>query len=140
MNEQMKRLYQVARERKGLHTPAEVARYLNQFQQTLKNWESRGISQKGLHLASEKLGVSAAWLAEGVETQARPARPSQQRGYDREILRETVLGLERGIKRRGLNPAPEKRAEAVVLLYEHYSANGTGDQNDIIETVLRLVG
>ncbi|MDE4924341.1 hypothetical protein PQH03_06840 [Ralstonia insidiosa] len=140
MNDQMKRLYQAARDRKGLNTPAEVARFLNQYQQTLKNWETRGISQQGLVQSAEKLGVTAAWLKDGKEAPVQPLRPGQPRGYDREILRQTVLGLERGIKRRGLNPAPEKRAEAVVLLYEHYSTNGTSEQTDIIETVLRLVG
>lgn len=59
------RLYQAANELKGLKTPSQVARALNTSPQTVKNWESRGISKDGLLRAQEVIGVSAHWLETG---------------------------------------------------------------------------
>ncbi|MBX9427939.1 hypothetical protein [Ralstonia pseudosolanacearum] len=67
MDDTMTRLYQAARERLGLTSPTEVAKHLNQFPQTLKNWEKRGISHVGLVLAEELIGCSATWLRTGKE-------------------------------------------------------------------------
>lgn len=65
MHESMKRLYEAARTLKGANTPSEVARLLNESQQTLKNWESRGISKGGLLKAQAEIGCRAEWLASG---------------------------------------------------------------------------
>ncbi len=67
MHDTMIRLYQAARDRRGLTSPTEVAKHLNQFPQTLKNWEKRGISHVGMVLAEELIGCSATWLRYGDE-------------------------------------------------------------------------
>lgn len=77
MHESMKRLYEAARSLRGANTPAEAARLLGESQQTLKNWESRGISKSGLLRAQEVIGCRAEWLRGGSEPMAVPVTPKQ---------------------------------------------------------------
>ncbi|CBJ38301.1 putative phage repressor [Ralstonia solanacearum CMR15] len=65
MHTTMVRLYEAARELKGLETQAEVARALNFSQQRVKNWEARGMSKGGMLRAQEIFGCSATWLETG---------------------------------------------------------------------------
>lgn len=66
MHETMVRLYEAALTLKGLKTPTEVARALNQSQQVINNWERRGISKAGMLKAQGALGCSATWLETGI--------------------------------------------------------------------------
>jgi phage repressor protein C with HTH and peptisase S24 domain len=66
MHEQMQRLYRAAEELKNLSGQSEVAHFLNQSPQTLNNWESRGMSKRGLLLSHQKIGCSVVWLETGV--------------------------------------------------------------------------
>lgn len=74
MHEQMKRLYEAAAALAGLKTQAEVARALNQSQQTVNNWEARGISKAGLLKAQSAIGCSATWLETGTPPMALAPR------------------------------------------------------------------
>ncbi|HEZ9113894.1 TPA: helix-turn-helix transcriptional regulator, partial [Neisseria gonorrhoeae] len=65
------RLFDAAKT-KGKNTPAETARLLNISQQTLKNWESRGISAKALPEVAQVLGVSETWLRTGEGSRTAP--------------------------------------------------------------------
>ena len=65
MHIQMERLYEAARALRGVKSQAELARALNQSSQTVKNWESRGISNPGLLRAQAVIGCSATWLETG---------------------------------------------------------------------------
>lgn len=75
MHIQMERLYQAAKELRGIETQAQLARALNQSSQTVKNWESRGMSKAGLVKAQADIGCSATWLetGEGPMTVGTPA-------------------------------------------------------------------
>lgn len=70
MHAQMKRLYEAADTLAGLKTQAEIARALNQSQQTVNNWEARGISKAGLLRAQGAIGCSATWLETGTPPMA----------------------------------------------------------------------
>jgi phage repressor protein C with HTH and peptisase S24 domain len=74
MHEQMKRLYEAAEALAGLKTQAEIARALNQSQQTVNNWEARGISKAGLLKAQSAIGCSATWLETGAPPMALAPR------------------------------------------------------------------
>jgi phage repressor protein C with HTH and peptisase S24 domain len=74
MHEQMKRLYEAAQALTGLKTQAEIARALNQSQQTVNNWEARGISKAGLLRAQGAIGCSATWLETGAGPMALAPR------------------------------------------------------------------
>ena len=68
MHETMVRLYQAVKELKdidGRGAQSEIARLLDASPQQIKNWESRGISNKGMIAASKMLGISVYWLETG---------------------------------------------------------------------------
>lgn len=68
MHETMVRLYQAAKELKsidGRGAQSEIARLLDASPQQIKNWEGRGISNKGMISASKMLGISVYWLETG---------------------------------------------------------------------------
>lgn len=59
------RLYDAARIVRGAVGIAAVAKLMNESPQTLKNWESRGVSAEGAIKAEMRLGCSAAWIRTG---------------------------------------------------------------------------
>lgn len=80
MHVQMKRLYEAAEALAGLKTQAEIARALNQSQQTVNNWEARGISKAGLLKAQSAIGCSATWLETGEPPMALALRLASEDG------------------------------------------------------------
>lgn len=68
MHETMVRLYQAAKELKGIDgrgAKSEIARLFGVSPQQIKNWERRGISNRGMIAASKMLGISVSWLETG---------------------------------------------------------------------------
>jgi SOS-response transcriptional repressor LexA len=59
------RLYKAAQALRNISGQSAVARALNESPQTVKNWETRGVSKAGALKAEEFLGVRAAWLFTG---------------------------------------------------------------------------
>lgn len=77
IHDTMKRLYQAAKEIKGIEArgaQSEIARLFNSSPQTLKNWESRGMSKQGMIDAAKALGVSLKWLEDGQGEMIEPYR------------------------------------------------------------------
>lgn len=66
MHEQTERLYQAAKVLKNVTGQSAVARLLNASPQTVKNWESRGVSKEGMIAAQEAIGCSSTWLNTGL--------------------------------------------------------------------------
>ena len=67
MNPVTARLFKAAQEVGGLGLPSKIAFALGESQQTLKHWEKRGVSQRGIIRACELWGLSPAWLRDGLE-------------------------------------------------------------------------
>lgn len=65
MHDSTDRLYQAARQLRNVSGQSAVARLLNESPQTVKNWETRGVSRAGAMKAEEALGVRANWLVTG---------------------------------------------------------------------------
>lgn len=65
MNEQMTRLYEAALKIKGIATQSALAKAMHATPQTINNWESRGISKRGMLDAQRFIGCSADWLETG---------------------------------------------------------------------------
>lgn len=105
MHPSMQRLYEVAA---ALNPPisgqSAVGRALEkQLPQTMNNWESRGISWKGLVIAQKALGVNAVWLHDGTGPRyAFPSADSVRMETAVDALTRAVAGL----------AAPERRALA----------------------------
>ncbi len=79
MHEQMKRLYKAAIELRSIKGQSALARELNESPQTVKNWESRGISKKGILKAQTTIGCAANWLENGVGSMQSTPHPDIQR-------------------------------------------------------------
>lgn len=68
MHETVRRLIDAARTvRPEIKTVADLARALNQSEQTINNWSYRGngVSKQGRLLAQKNLGISATWIEDG---------------------------------------------------------------------------
>ena len=61
---------------RGVLRPSEIAKALGEVQQTVKNWETRGVSRKGAMAAQEVFGIDVNWLATGEGTMQPPALPT----------------------------------------------------------------
>ena len=59
------RLYEAAKALRDISGQSAVAREMNESPQTVKNWETRGVSKAGALKAEEVFGVRAAWLLSG---------------------------------------------------------------------------
>ena len=59
------RLYIAAQKLKDVNGQSAVARLLNESPQTVKNWETRGVSRSGAMRAEEVIGARAAWILTG---------------------------------------------------------------------------
>lgn len=65
MHNSADRLYQAAKHLRDVTGQSAVARLLNESPQTVKNWETRGVSRSGAMKAEDVLGVRANWLITG---------------------------------------------------------------------------
>jgi SOS-response transcriptional repressors (RecA-mediated autopeptidases) len=65
MHETARRLYRAALDIKGLSRPSDVAKAMGESPQTLKNWESRGVSYKGRMTAMTTIGINPAFIEHG---------------------------------------------------------------------------
>lgn len=86
MNDQMKRLYEAAKTLKGIKGQSALARALNESPQTVKNWESRGISERGLVSAQAVIGCNANWVRDG----AGEMRSNAPQDEDRAAIEKAV--------------------------------------------------
>lgn len=64
MHETAKRLFEAAQSR-GIDAPSDIARSMNISQQTLKNWEERGVSKDGFLKAQSAFNINANWIETG---------------------------------------------------------------------------
>ncbi|MCL2645182.1 MAG: helix-turn-helix domain containing protein, partial [Betaproteobacteria bacterium] len=66
MHATAQRLYLAAETMKKITRPKALADLLGiGNQQTLNNWEKRGVSAEGMLLAQEKIGCNATWIESG---------------------------------------------------------------------------
>lgn len=87
------RLYQLGRDH-GDDSPVKVARHLNVSIQTLKNWETRGISKDGANKAARTYGCDPLAILDGpLQSSASMAPLSRipRKGDDEEAIR---IGME----------------------------------------------
>lgn len=89
MQPSIQKLYKLALEKKDLRTPTAVARYLQISQQTLKNWESRGISKEGALKVQSALGLDSNQLLALNITDGQPERQPLYRPHN--PVRDTVV-------------------------------------------------
>jgi phage repressor protein C with HTH and peptisase S24 domain len=82
MKDDAKRLYEAAQELLGISGQSELARALGESPQTVKNWETRGLSKNGLLTAQRVIGCSADWLEFGRGNMTRRGDAERQSGRE----------------------------------------------------------
>lgn len=78
MEASAQRLYEAAKMLRRVVGQTNVARLLNESPQTVKNWESRGVSDAGAIKAEGVIGCRAYWLATGEGEMLDSPTPSTQ--------------------------------------------------------------
>lgn len=122
MHETTGRLYQAALEIHNQSGQSAVARLLNESPQTVKNWESRGVSKQGAIKIEQQLGVRANWLLTGhgpmhTQTQVVPI-PSPPRLEDAlAVVAQSLASV-----------PPEKR-QVLLGVLATYSSNPAAEGN-----------
>lgn len=76
MHETAARLYEAAKTIVKTEGQSAVARLLNESPQTLKNWETRGVSKPGAIKAQAAIGCDANWILSGEGQMIRPETPA----------------------------------------------------------------
>lgn len=80
MHESMERLVKAALEIRGATGHAQIARLLNESEQTITNWAKRGVSIPGAIKAERNIGCQAIWVLYGEgEAPQTPDRTTQHR-------------------------------------------------------------
>lgn len=142
----MTRLYEAAKQLKGLTTQSEVARFFNLSSQTVNNWETRGISRGGLLRAQQQLGCSATWLefGEGAMQFAGHAEESGANADSPFITADSALGAHTSV-RAGVQPGavPVRRVKlkvrAGVAGFEAEPESGDGGYLHIPPSDMKLI-
>lgn len=78
----MSRLYLAAKEVKKVEGQTNVAKLLGQVPQTVKNWESRGVSKPGAIIAESVIGTRVNWVLDGVEPMLSKDAPTDADSED----------------------------------------------------------
>lgn len=108
MHSSMARLYKIALDNQVKGGSA-LARKLGETPQTIKNWETRGLSERGARRAQEVFGVAASWLLEVADNPYKPKtreKAAKNQGVSQNVAEFSSLP----------NRQERFRAEAGILL------------------------
>ena len=95
-----------------------------------------------------EFSISAQWLLLGVgsmdaEKAAREALAAAASSHisplDQDLLQSVVSGVEKGLDDLGLVMEPDKKAQLIILLYDHYVKTRETPDKKTVERYLRLV-
>lgn len=104
-----------------------LARKLHTSPQAVKNWETRGISQRGAQDAQRILGVNATWILNGTGPMfaggSKVSMLSQPATLDPDILHEALTLLEWDEREAGTYP-PRAQARRLAALYSRIVVSG----------------
>lgn len=112
MHESFRRLFEAAKQvRPSITTVADLARSLNQSEQTINNWAYRGngVSKQGRLIAQRELGVSATWIDDGQGQMLAGSDPGNANVRPAEVgLRRIPLisSVQAGLMTEAVNPFP----------------------------------
>ena len=80
MHESMQRLYEAAGELLGVRGQSQVAAVIQESAQTVNNWETRGISNRGAIKASRLIGCNPDWVLTG-DGDMKGQKPTASAGF-----------------------------------------------------------
>jgi|GEM_PF-1156554 len=116
---------------------------------TIYRWE-KGLAYPPadkLHLMHEKFGISIDWLVTGAgEMKAGEGSPGSKAEacpegevLDRDMMAQVIRGVEKWLNKKQAALPPDKKAELILLLYEHFRETEGQVEEKTVERYLRLV-
>lgn len=111
--------------------------------ETVSRWE-RGLGYPSadiLETIRQKYLINIDWLISGegemlLENQSAGTLPASVNAH---LLQQILKGVEMGLARLKRTLDPDKKAQLVILLYEHYAKTGEAPEPKTVEKYLRLV-
>lgn len=133
MHPTMERLYKAAKELKQIEGQSALARAMDESPQTLNNWESRGVSKKGMLKAQLRLQISANWIetGEGLMFVLNLTKESDERNASREP--QANYGIPDFLRRHlddSANTEPGPEVRGLVPLISWVTAGAFDSAND----------
>ncbi len=112
--------------------------------QTLQNYcKGRMPHASFLKSLSEVYNVNINWLLTGNGVMYMddnlPAVQPEKATIDSDLLIEVVSGVEKGLDEMALSLKPSKKAELIILLYNHFNVLGKKTDNKVVSQYLKLV-
>ena len=110
---------------------------------TISRWE-RGLNfppADTLAVIQEKYGISVEWIVTGQGTmKGETTRTPRVKPplLDTDLLSEVIIGVEKAVVEERLVFKPEKKAELIILLYEHFLSKDEVEE-ETIERWLKVV-
>jgi len=133
------------RQVRGKLTQEEISNQLDIHSITYGRYE-RGERSPGVEFVEKvcrAFNISPTWLILGegpmrLDEAAVPA-PAPAAPLNQELLRQVLAGVKKGLALKRLVLSPDKEAELVALLYDHYAKTGESPAEQTVERYLRLV-
>ena len=120
------------RERLGF-SQTDFARLAASSKHSQIGWEKNTAAPNARYLASiADAGADVLYVVTGERKTAAPG------AFNAELLRQVVDGAESALQAKRLRLSPAKKAELVILLYEHFKGAGSVER-PTVERFLRLV-
>jgi len=116
-------------------TQTQLAQKIGVNVYTVQRYELGYLPKGDIFLAlSESLGCSIDWLLRGVEKKSE-----QESRLQGDLLRTIIRAIENELQKRDLELEPDKKAEAIALLYEMYADTKKEVTEQTVVRYLKLV-
>jgi transcriptional regulator with XRE-family HTH domain len=133
-----------AREKCGLNQ-VELSKKIGVNKNTIQNYESGG-RPRGDYLVAiaDVLNCSTDWLLRGIENKSSSQdvaeqHPEHETRLQVDLLKTIIRAIERELQQRDLELDPDKKAEAISLLYEMYADTEKEVTEQTVVRYLKLV-
>jgi Bacteriophage CI repressor helix-turn-helix domain len=130
------------KEASGTSTDVDLAQVIGKHKQNITNAKKRGVPLNWVLEISTQFDYSLDWLVHGEEPRKRVDRSiegEKRPPIDNKLLENIIAAVEGGLNRRELTMDPDKKAQAVSLLYELYADTQKEVTEETVVRYLKLV-
>ena len=130
------------KEASNVNTDVELAQVIGKHKQNVTQAKRKGVPLVWLLEFSHKFSYSLDWLVYGEEPRKRADRSpggEKRPPVDIKLLENVIAAVEGGLEKREFMMAPDKKAQAVSLLYELYADTQKEVTEETVVRYLKLV-
>lgn len=91
MHESMTRVYEAAGSLLGIRGQSQLASVINESPQTVNNWESRGVSNRGAIKCARVIGCRSEWIMTGEGEMVGQSKPTASTGVSSQAAELAAL-------------------------------------------------